>query len=68
MNMVLEASVVLHVTPIVMSHGALNDGNCRLTMPVGRGRCAHDTLPHTFDISVFKTVKKNSNKIKHSYN
>ena len=37
-------------------------------MPVGKGRCARDTLPHTFDIGVFKTAKKNSTTIKHIHN
>ena len=31
--------LLCHVVP-------LNDGNCRLTMPVGKGRCARDALPH----------------------
>ena len=34
---------------------SLNDGNCRLTMPVGNGRCARDALLHIFEIGVFKT-------------
>ena len=33
-------------------------------MPIGKGRCTCDTLPHIFDISVFKIVKKNSTTIK----
>ena len=36
-----------HVVP-------LNDGNCRLTIPVVKGRCAHEALPRAFNISVFK--------------
>ena len=67
-NMVLEGRAVSRATPIVSSRGALNDGNCHLTMPVSKGRCARDALPHTFVIGVFKTVKKNSNTIKHIYN
>ena len=47
-----------HVVP-------LNDGNCRLTMPVGKGRCARDALPHAFHISVFKIVFTISTAIKH---
>ena len=39
-----------HVVP-------LNDGNCRLTIPVVKGCCTHDTLPHAFHISVFEFVK-----------
>ena len=50
-----------HVVP-------LSDGNCRLTMPVGKGRCARDALPHTFDMGVFRTVKKNSTTIKYISN
>ena len=42
-----------------------NDGNCRLTMPIIKGGCARDLLPHTFNISEFKSVKKNSTTIKH---
>ena len=47
-----------HVVP-------LNDGNCRLTMPVGKGRCARDALPHAFHIGVFKFVFTISTAIKH---
>ena len=46
--------IMSHATPTVTSHGALNDGNCHLTIPVNRGRCAHDALFHTFIISIFK--------------
>ena len=47
-----------HVVP-------LNDGNCRLTIPVGKGRCARDALPHAFHIGVFKFVFTISTTIKH---
>ena len=58
---VLEARAVLrHVVP-------LNDGNCRLTIPVAKGRCARDTLPHAFHIGVFEIVKTISTAIKHIY-
>ena len=50
-----------HVVP-------LNDGNCRLTMPVGKGRCARDALPQAFHIGVFKFVLTISTAIKHIYN
>ena len=50
-----------HVVP-------LNDGNCRLIMPVVKGRCARDALPYTFDIDEFKSVYKHSTTIKHIYN
>ena len=36
---------------------SLTDGNYRLTMSVGKGRCARDALPLPFDNDVFKTVK-----------
>ena len=49
-----------HVVP-------LNDGNCGLTMPVGKGRCARDALPHAFHIGVFKFVFTISTAIKHIY-
>ena len=46
-----------HVLLPLLRHVApLNDGNCRLTMPVGKGRCARDALPHAFHIGVFKFV------------
>ena len=50
-----------HVVP-------LNDGNCRLTMPVVKGRCARDAQPHTFNISFFRSNKKDCAAIKHIYN
>ena len=49
-----------HVVP-------LNDGNCRLTIPVVKGRCAPDTLPHAFHIGVFEFVQTISTAIKHIY-
>ena len=46
------------VLPALLRHVVLvNNGNCRLTMPVDKGRCACDALPNTFDTCVFKTVK-----------
>ena len=56
MNMVLEMRAVSHTTPITSSRGGLKDGNCRLTMPIGKGRCASDALLHTFDIGVFEVI------------
>ena len=49
-----------HVVP-------LNDGNCRLTIPVGKGRCARDALPHAFHIGEFKFIFTISTAIKHIY-
>ena len=50
-----------HVVP-------LNDGNCRLTIPVVKGCCAREALSHAFDIGVFKYGKSNPTTIKHIYN
>ena len=46
-----------HVVP-------LNDGNCRLTIPVVKGRCARDALLHAFHIGLFKFVKMISTIVK----
>ena len=53
--------LLCHVVP-------LNNGNCRLTIPVVKGRCARDALPHAFDIGVFKYSKSDPTTIKHIYN
>ena len=45
----------------------LNDGNCRLTIPVVKGRCTRDALPQAFHIGVFKFVKTISTAIEHIY-
>ena len=37
-------------------------------MPVGKGRCARDALPHAFHIGEFKFVFTISTAIKHIYN
>ena len=66
--MVLEARAVRLLLPLLRHVVPLNDENWRLKMPVGKGRCARDALPHTFDIGVFKTIKNNSTMIKHIYN
>ena len=65
---VLEARAVSRAPPIVTSRGALNDGNCRLTIPVVKGRCAREALPHVFNIGVFKYGKRNPTTIKQIYN
>ena len=44
-----------------------NDGNCRLTIPVVKGRCAGEALPHAFNIGVFKYCERNPTTIKHIY-
>ena len=43
------------------------DGNCRLTIPIAKGPCARDALPHAVHIGVFKFVKTISTAIKHIY-
>ena len=58
-NMVLPPSL-RHVVQ-------LNDGNIRLTMPVGKGRCARDALPHTCNIDAFKSVNYIYTSIKRIY-
>ena len=57
--MVLEARLwpCRGLLPVLRHMVPLNDGNCRLTMPVGRGRCTRRALPQTFDIGMFKSVK-----------
>ena len=50
-----------HVVP-------LDDGNCRLTIPVVKGLCAREALPHAFNIGVFRYGKSNPTTIKHIYN
>ena len=56
-NVVFEAGGVSHVSPVVTSRGALNDGNCRSTITVGKGPGARNALPHTVNIDVFKCGK-----------
>ena len=46
----------------------LNDGKCCLTIPIVKGRCAREALPHAFNIGVFKYGKSNPSTIKHIYN
>ena len=53
--------------PLLRHAVPLNDGNCRLTMPVGKGRYARDALPRAFHIGVFKFVFTISTAIKHIY-
>ena len=46
----------------------LNDGNCRLTIPVVKGRCAREALPDALFVGVFEYGKGNPTIIKHIYN
>ena len=64
---VLEARAVSRA-PLLRHVVPLNDGNCRLTIPVVKGRCAREALPHAFNIGVFKYDKRNPTTIKHIYN
>ena len=59
--MVLEAIAISCAISIVMSRGPL-------TIPVIKGRCTCDTLLHTFNISVFNSIKNNLTTIKHIWN
>ena len=54
--------------PLLRHMEPLNDGNCRLTIPVAKGRCAHEALSHAFNIGVFKYGKTNPTTIKYIYN
>ena len=51
--------------PLLHDVVPLNNGNCRLTTPVVKGRCARDAEPYTFNFGVFKSGKKNSITLKH---
>ena len=55
------------ILPLLRHVVPLNDGNCRLTIPVVKERCARDALPHAFHIGVFKFVKTISTAITHIY-
>ena len=50
-----------HVVP-------LNDGDCRLTIPVVKRHCAREVLAQAFDIGVFRYGKSNPATIKHINN
>ena len=54
--------------PLLRHLVPLNDGNCCLTIPVVKGRCAGEALLHAFDIDVSKYGKSNPTTIKHIYN
>ena len=66
---VLEARAVSRAPPIVyVTWCPLNDGNCRLIIPIVNGRYAREALPHAFNIGGFEYGKSNHTKIKHIYN
>ena len=66
--MVIEVRAVSRATPILRQVVSLNDGNRRLIMPVPKGSCARDALPHTVNIDVCKYGRKTSATWKHIYN
>ena len=53
--------------PLLRHMVPLNNRNCRLTIPVVKGRCAREALPHALNIGVFKYHKSNSTT-KYIYN
>ena len=53
--------------PLLRHMVPLNNGNCRLTIPIVKGRCARDALPQAFHIGMFKLIKTISTAIKHIY-
>ena len=57
-NMLFEARAISRATPIVMM--PLDDGNCRLTMPVVKWLCCRDPLLYTFNIGLLKCGRSNS--------
>ena len=54
--------------PLLRHTVPLNDRNCRLTIPVVKGRCAREALLHASDIGVFEYGKSNPTTIKDIYN
>ena len=54
--------------PLLRCVVPLNDGNCRLALPVVKGRCDREALPQAFNSGVFKYDKSNSTTVKHTYN
>ena len=66
-NIVLEASAIHMLLPLLCHLVPLKDWNCRLTIPVVKECCAHNALPHAFHIGVFKFVKMISTTFKHIY-
>ena len=68
-NILPEARAVSRVPlPLLRYVVPLNDGNCRLTMPAVKERCARDALIHPFNLCEFKSVENNSTTIKHNCN
>ena len=58
-----------HMLLLLLRHVVpLNDGNCRLKIPVVKGRYAREVLPHAFNIGGLKYGKGNRTTIKHIYN
>ena len=44
--------------PVTVSGEGLNVSQVLLYTTWGKGRCARDALPHTYDIGVFKAAKR----------
>ena len=65
---VLVARAVSRAPPLLRHVVPLNDGSCRLTILVVKGRSAREALPHTFNIGVIKYDKSNPTTIKHINN
>ena len=65
--MCLKREPFHELLPLLRHVVCLNDGNCRLTISVVKGRCAREALPNAFNISVFKYGKSNATTIKHIY-
>ena len=53
--------------PFLRHVGPFNDGICPLTIPVVKGHCDHEALPHAFNNGVFKYRKSNPTTIKDIY-
>ena len=54
--------------PLLRHVAPLNGENCRLTIPVVKGRGMRDVLPQTCKIQVFKCSESNFNTTKLVYN
>ena len=68
MNIVLEREPFHVLLPLLHLMVPLNVGNCHLTMPVIKGRCACNALSNKLNIGEFKSIKNNFITIKHIQN
>ena len=53
------------IKPTAMEKLMTFPAKIHLIIPVGKGRCIGDVLPHTFNIGVFKSIENISTTIKH---